>query len=129
MSLYKNILCFINDYILSLPIIYNVIAPEESLQNLTVSNLNATSISVQWKRSDCIEENGVISNYNVTYYLDAYPEHSSTQSVSVRDITEFTATDLLPRSNYTFEINVISESGRGPTVKIFSTTNASEGWI
>lgn len=107
----------------------NIIDPDESLQNLTVRNINATSVSIQWRRPECIKENSVISNYIIKYYLDPDPEYSVTRSVSVRDMNQFIATDLIPKSTYTFEISLISESGRGPKEMISQTTKLVQGWV
>ena len=73
--------------------------------------LTSTSVSFNWLEIDCIERNGVITNYTVVFQEpggDVTPGE-----VNVMDRT-FTASGLTPHTNYIFRVAGVNSNGTGP---------------
>ena len=93
-------------------------APSGPVQNLMVSSSNSTSVTIQWDRVECIERNSEITGYRVSY-------GSVVETVSMR---QYTASGLVPRTEYTFQVLPVSGSVLGTVPSSQTTvTNISEG--
>ena len=66
--------------------------------NGSFSDVNLTSITVQWTCSDCNE------SYTVEYSSTTPPPHKDTVTVSGSSNTRLVVGGLLPRTNYTFSV-------------------------
>ena len=86
-----------------------------------MSSVTSSSITVQWGRVSCIERNSEITGYTVRY---GQTGSTTTVMESVSGISDrmFTASGLIPCTNYTFEMAAVSSEGTGP----FSTGTAVE---
>ena len=84
-----------------------VIVPTGSPQGITPS-VTSRSVSVSWNEIECIERNGMITNYTV--------EFSSLGGSGVLMVNErrFNASGLTPFTNYTFRVAGINSNGVGP---------------
>ena len=88
-----------------------------------MSSVTSNSITVQWGRVSCIDRNSEITGYSVRY---GQTGSTTTVMESVSGTSDsdrmFTASGLIPRTSYTFEMAAVSSEGTGP----FSTANAVE---
>ena len=87
-----------------------------------MSSVTSSSITVQWGRVSCIDRNSEITGYTVRYGQTG----STTNDMSVSGTSDsdrmFTASGLIPRTSYTFEVAAVSSEGIGP----FSTGTTVE---
>ena len=83
------------------------------------SSVTSSSITVQWDRVRCIDRNSEITGYTVRYQTGGATVMQSASGTSDR---MFTASGLLPRTNYTFEVAAVSDEGTGN----FSTATTVE---
>ena len=68
---------------------------------------NITNITIQWDRLDCQDRNGQIGGYRIVYSSSAAPSTIiDAQRISGTEDSDriFTATGLLPRSSYIFQV-------------------------
>ena len=71
---------------------------------LTFSDVNLTSITIQWTELPCSDRNGEITGYTVEYSSTTPPPHTNTVTVSGSGTTRLVVGGLLPRTNYTFSV-------------------------
>ena len=86
---------------------YNITAPSSPPKSLNVSSTSPTSISITWGDVPCRERNvDMITGYSVTYFCIDHSHPCGNQTVQVlgEDNKTFTASQLIPRTNYTFEV-------------------------
>ena len=74
-----------------------------------VTSTTPFSIAIQWDEVRCHEENSEITGYSVRYLYGVV-----TTNVIGASNRMFTATGLIPRTSYTFEVAAVSDSGTGP---------------
>ena len=88
-----------------------------------MSSVTSSSITVQWGHVSCIDRNSEITGYTVRY---GQTGSTTTVMESVSGTSDsdrmLTASGLLPRTSYTFEVAAVSSEGTGP----FSTGTAVE---
>ena len=71
----------------------------------------ARSVNVSWNEIECIERNGMISNYTVEFL----PLGGSViPGVLMVDERRFTVSGLTPFTNYTFRVAGVNSVGTGP---------------
>ena len=73
--------------------------------------MTARSVSVSWNEIECIERNGMITNYTVEF---SSLEGSVIPGVLMVDERRFTASGLTPFSNSTFRVAGVNSIGTGP---------------
>ena len=87
-------------------------------QSVMMSSVTSSSITVQWGRVSCIDRNSEITGYTVRY---GQTGSTTTVMESVSGTSDsdrmFTASGLIPRTSYTFEVAAVSSEGTG----LFST--------
>ena len=96
---------------------FNLSVPSGMPQPLMMLQRNDSSITVQWDRVSCIDRNSETTGYTVRY-----GQTGSTTTVTVMDSVSgtsdsdrmFTASGLMARTNYTFEVAAVSSEGTGP---------------
>ena len=92
-------------------------------QSVMMSSVTSSSITVQWGRVNCIDRNSEITDYTVRY---GQTGSTTTVMESVSGTSDsdrmFTASGLIPRTNYTFEVAAAGSEGTGP----FSTGTTVE---
>ena len=79
-------------------------APSGIPGNISFSDVNLTSITVQWTELPCSDRNGEITGYTVEYSSTTPPPHTNTVTVSGSSNTRLVVCGLLPRTNYTFSV-------------------------
>ena len=98
--------------------LFTPIAPSGPPQSLTVTSTTLFSITIQWGEVECLEQNSEITGYSVRYetvsYYYYYGFRGMTANVTGASNRMFTAPGLIPRTNYTFEVAAVSDSGIGP---------------
>ena len=97
--------------------------PSGPPQSVMTSSVTSSSITVQWGRVSCIDRNSAITGYTVRYGQTGSTT-TVMESVSGTSNSDrmFTASGLIPRTNYTFEVAAVSSEGTGP----FSTGTTTE---
>ena len=85
-------------------------APTGAPRNATYT-VTSTSINLSWRQIDCIERNGVITNYTVVFQEQGGAVIPG--EVNVMDRT-FTASRLTPHTNYIFRVAGVNSNGKGP---------------
>ncbi len=102
-------------------------APSGTVQNL-VASITLSSVTLQWDRVSCLTRNSEITGHEVTFG----PTSSSTrttESITGTEMRTFTVTGLIPRTQYTFQVTPLSDSGNGPAATITSETSLSSGML
>ena len=74
--------------------------PSGSPESISFSDVNLTSITVQWTELPCSDRNGEIIGYTVEY-SSTTPPHTSSVNVSGSNLV---VGDLIPRTSYTFRV-------------------------
>ncbi len=100
-------------------------APSGTVQNL-VSSSTPSTVTLQWDRVSCFTRNSEITGYEVTFG----PSSSSTrttESITGTEMRTFTAISLIPRTQYTFQVTPLSDSGNGPSATVTSQTTLPPG--
>ena len=91
-------------------IIQTCIAPSGPPRDVTPST-TSRSVSVSWSNIYCIERNGVITDYTVVFQEQGGAVVPG--EVNVMDRT-FTASGLIPHTNYIFRVAGVNSNGQGP---------------
>ena len=76
-----------------------------------MSDVNSSSITVQWGPVDCIHHNGDITGYSVRYGV--YGSNTQTMSVLGGAATESTITGLKSATNYSIQVAAVTSVGIG----------------
>ena len=96
-----------------------------------MSSVTSSSITVQWGHVRCIDHNSEITGYTVRYGQTGSPT-TIMESVSGTSDSDriFTASGLIPRTSYTFEVAAVSSEGTGPfSTGITVETSVPEGML
>ena len=107
-----------------------VAAPSSPPDSLRVSSTSLTSISITWGDVPCRERNvDMITGYRVKYHSN----HSNPHGNQIDEINRtFTASELIPRTNYTFEVRAFYNHSTnnftvGPLANITGVTKVPKG--
>ena len=100
---------------------------------MSVTNISesSTSIHIKWEHVACVQRNGDIDGYNVTYYPEG--DSSNKTTATVYGVTEsnrtFLASGLQPLTNYTFEVLAFNNITHdyGPAASATFQTSVAEG--
>ena len=90
----------------------------------------SSSVTIKWGSVPCVDRNGDIHGYYVSYYPTLYP----TKDITGSDKEFFKASRLMPRTNYTFQVSAIHIENSasnptflfGPSATITTETLANE---
>ena len=79
---------------------------------MEVTDVNSSSITVQWGSVPCIHQNGAITGYSVQYGVMG---SGSTQMLTFNgaDVTQTTIENLVPSTTYTIEVAAVNSAGTG----------------
>ena len=86
------------------------------------SDINLTSITVEWMELPCSDRNGEITGYTVEY-SSTTPPHTNTITVS-GSTTRLAVGGLLPRTSYTFSV-MAQGAAAAMSATIFTATPMS----
>ncbi len=81
-----------------------------------------STVTLQWDRVPCLTRNSEITGYEVTFGLS-----SASFRINGTEMRTFTASRLIPRTEYTFQVTPLSDSGDGPFHTITSETTLPSG--
>ena len=98
------------------------LAPAGFPQGIT-SSVTARSVNVSWNEIECIERNGMITNYTVEF---SSLEGSVIPGVLMVDERRFIASGLAPFTNYTFRVAGVNSNGIGPFSNITMIETAED---
>ena len=102
-----------------------LVAPTRPPHDVTPST-TSRSVSVSWSTIQCIECNGVITNYTMVFQEQGgavIPDE-----VNAMDRT-FTASGLTPHTNYTFRVAGVNSNGTGPYTNISGILTDEDGML
>ena len=86
------------------------IVPTGAPRNVTFT-VTSTNVNINWRQIDCIERNGVITNYTVVFQEQGGAVIPGEVNVMNRT---FTASGLTPHTNYIFRVAGVNSNGTGP---------------
>ena len=90
-----------------------VLVPSDAPRNLRALVVAENSISIQWDEIECLDQNGIITRYDIS--LDGSPLAST-------DARQFMLTGLSPSTNYTITVSGVNGAGSGPPSSIVTET-------
>ena len=99
------------DNVLAISCYYCVFTAPTGAPHSMMYNVTSTSVNLNWMQIDCIERNGVITNYTVVFQEQGGAVIPG--EVNVMDRT-FTASRLAPHTNYIFRVAGVNSNGAGP---------------
>ena len=97
------------------------VVPTGSPQN--VYSAIARSVSVSWNEIECIERNGMITNYTVEF---SSLGGSGIPGVLMVNERRFIASGLTPFTNYTFRVAGVNRIGAGPFSDLITIQTAED---
>ena len=71
---------------------------------ISFSDINSTSITLQWTELPCSDRNRNITGYTVEYNSSTPVLHNNMVNVSESSNTRLVVGGLIPRTNYTFSV-------------------------
>ena len=93
------------------------LAPTSPPNNLRITTVTPTSISLSWEAPDVSEQNGVLLNYTIAYSVQSEPVIERTTpdtEITLRDLEEFTEYDIT--------VSASTAEGVGPVAEITQRT-------
>ena len=111
---------------LSLKIIFPV--PSAAPSSVSVSDMTASSITVQWSAVDCIHHNGDILGYSVRYGRVG-SESTHTFNVSWSDKSAVNILDLMSGTTYKVDVATFNAVGTGNFSKKILVMTLAEGQL
>ena len=90
---------------------------------ISFSDINLTSITVQWTELPCSDCNGEITDYTVEYSSTTPSSHGNAIPVSGSSNTRLVVVGLLPRTNYTFSVRAQDD---GLTATMFTANSTGK---
>ena len=101
------------------------LAPTGFPQGITPS-VTSRSVNVSWNEIECIEHNGMITNYTVEF---SSLEGSVIPGVLMVNGRRFTASGLAPFTNYTFQVAGVNSNGVGPFSNVTTIQTAEDSQL
>ena len=98
--------------------------PTSSVSNITISSVEARSMTVSWDEVPCSGQNGLISGY-LLYYTNT--TFSETVNITGGDNRQYNLTTLTPYTNYTVTVIAYNDGGTGPTSNEISQKTVEAG--
>ena len=77
-----------------------------------------------WRQIECIERNGVITNYTVVFQEQGGAVVPGEVNVMYRN---FTASGLTPHTNYIFRVAGVNSNGTGPYSNVITVVTDEDG--
>ena len=90
---------------------------------MTVST-TSRSVSVSWDAIECMEQNGVITGYEVKFQKE---EGGTDEELSTNVFENFTVDGLTPSTSYTFQVAGVNINGTGPFTNMLVITTNEDG--
>ena len=96
------------------------LVPSTPPVNITVYSLNSTAIQAEWNAPELIDQNGVLTSYQVRYYGTVLDTNERVLDININKFFE-SLTGLLPNVNYC----VIIRAENGAGFSEFSSPNCA----
>lgn len=96
--------------ILVLSLVLHLSAPTGSPQFLRSTDISSGSISLRWDQVSCLDRNGPIQQYSVSYGILESSQRINVVSTS----TQLTITNLVSDSTYVIQVAASNVAGLGP---------------
>ena len=100
------------------------IAPTLSVNNITISSVEARSMTVSWDEVPCSGQNGLIAGY-LLYYTNT--TFSEIVNITGGDNRQYNLTTLAPYTNYTVTVIAYNDGETGPASNIVSQKTEEAG--
>ena len=92
--------------------LYIPTVPSVPPSDVTVTDVNSSSITVQWGSVPCIHQNGVITGYSVQYRVEG-SGNTETMTVNGASTTQTTISGLNPSTTYSIQVAAVNSAGTG----------------
>ena len=100
--------------------------PSAPPNSVSVSDVTASTITIQWGRVNCSHHNGHLTGYSVRYGVQGYP-HAQTVNVSRRSAT--TILNLTFLTTYEIEVAAMNSVGTGVFSPVITATTRPSEYI
>ena len=94
--------------------ISNSAGPDDSPQNVTATAVSSTEIEVSWEEVPAIDQNGVITMYEVRYTPEPRFQGEIPTNTTNTSIMTITLMDLEEYVNYNISVRAYTSEGPGP---------------
>ena len=102
--------------------------PSAAPSTVSVSDVTASSITVQWSAVDCIHHNGDILGYSIRYgVVGSESTHILLLSVSGSDIKEAKVLNMMSNTTYEVDVAAVNIVGTGSFSEKISIMTLVEG--
>ena len=108
---FYSIYIYIHSQFLILTIIMLSTAPNAPVSSITISSVNARSMTVSWDGVPCSGQNGPITGYMLYYTNTTF---SDTVNITGGNSRRYNLTMLTPYTNYTVTVTAYNDGGTGP---------------
>ena len=106
--------------------LHSYLVPASPPVNVTAVNITSTSIQVIWKRVPAIDQNGVITQYEVEYNQSTFDSVPTTQNIIVNP-TMAVLTGLEEYVEYSIQVRAYTSVGPGPYSDAMNMTTNQDG--
>ena len=120
-----GIFTFSQSYIANFFSFHLPVAPTGAPRNVTPS-ITSRSIMVTWDTIECIERNGIITNYTVVFQEQCGANVPGNTSTVDRT---FSAGGLTPGRNYTFQVAGVNDAGTGVFTDLITMFITEDGLL
>ena len=110
-----------HSWLITMLMVCSAAAPTAPPRSINTPSITSRSVSVSWRQITCIERNGPITNYSV--------EFLEVGGALIPDVVvnrTFTASGLIPYTNYTFKVAGVNDNGTGPFSNVTSILTEEE---
>ena len=109
-------------------LLYYHIAPDAPPTNVQVHSFSSTEIIVTWNSVPPINQNGIITMYEVLYQpLETFSEYIQTRNVSGTDQMAVILMDLEEFFDYNISVRAFTSAGVGPYSDEVTATTFEDG--
>ena len=105
---------------------FSAVVPASPPVTVSAENISSTSIRVSWGEVPAIDQNGVITQYEVEYNQSTFDSVPATQNVIVNS-TMAVLTGLEEHVEYSIQVRAYTSQGPGPYSNAIYVTTDEDG--